>query len=283
MHLIEEKRRRLKDELRAAESLLVAYSGGVDSAYLAFEAHALLGDRMLAVLADSPSLPRAAMHDAVAFAGEQGFPLRVVDTREMERPDYVRNDGSRCFHCKDELFDVMEGIRQELSFAKVAYGMNLDDRGDFRPGQRAAANHGVLAPLAAAQLSKAEIRELARMAGLRLWNKPASACLSSRIEYGRPVTIEALDAVERGEQVLFELGFRQVRVRHHGEIARIEIAREELEKAFSLALFDRITQAFKAIGFKFVTIDTEGFRSGSMNAVLPATAIAPAKAGDVMQ
>lgn len=272
------KREELRRVLLKSQSLLVAYSGGVDSAYLAHMARETLGDRMLAVLADSPSLPRAAMRDAVAFAEEIGLPLRVVDTREMERPEYVKNDSARCFHCKDELFEVMEKIKEELGFAQIAYGMNLDDRADFRPGQKAAEQHGITSPLAYAGLTKADVRELARADGLRIWDKPASACLSSRIEYGRAVTVEALSAVEQGEELLHAMGFRQFRVRHHGEIARIEIGREEMQRALSLDVFDRIVEAFKPLGFKYVSLDMEGYRSGSMNAVLPANSIASAKA-----
>ena len=218
----------LAEHLRSLGRLLVAYSGGVDSGFLAWAAHRELGGDMLAMLADSPSLARSQMRDAVAFADEQGIPLSVVATEEMERPEYLRNDGARCYHCKDELFTVMEERRQSLGFDAIAYGVNLDDQGDFRPGQQAARQHHVAAPLLAAGLTKADIRQLASQAGLRIWDKPASACLSSRIEYGRAVTREALSAVEQGEDALRELGFRQVRVRHHGEIARIEIAREEL-------------------------------------------------------
>ena len=225
---------------------------------------------MLAVIADSASLARTHLADAIAFANEQGFPLEVINTSELDRPDYVRNDGQRCFQCKDELFAVMEKLRGDRGYDAIAYGVNLDDQGDFRPGQQAAKLHHVAAPLLSAGLTKQDIREMARVAGLRVWDKPASACLSSRIEYGRPVTREALDVVERGEDAVRALGFRQFRVRHHGDIVRIEIDREELERALDPAMAAQFTAIFKQLGFKFVTLDLEGFRSGSMNALLPA-------------
>ena len=263
------KSRALAEHLHSLGRLLVAYSGGVDSGFLAWAAHRELGGDMLAMLADSPSLARSQMRDAVAFAEEQGIPLSVVATEEMERLEYLRNDGARCYHCKDELFTVMEQQRQGLGFDAIAYGVNLDDQGDFRPGQQAARQHHVAAPLLAAGLTKADIRQLASQAGLRIWDKPASACLSSRIEYGRAVTREALSAVEQGEDALQGLGFRQVRVRHHGEIARIEIAREELPRAMTMEMAAEFTRIFKALGFTYITLDLEGFRSGSMNALLP--------------
>src|ERR1700736_5531803 len=186
---------------------------------------------MLAVIADSPSLARTQLADATAFAGEQEIPLEIIVTSELHRPEYSRNDASRCFHCKDELFTTMEEFRSQRGFDSIAYGVNLDDQGDFRPGQRAAEQHRVAAPLPQAGLTKQETRDLSRAAGLRIWDKPASACLSSRIEYGREVTREALGVVEQGEDALRALGFRQFRVRHHGETVRIEIAREELPLA----------------------------------------------------
>ena len=259
------KQQLLEESFRALGRTLVAYSGGVDSAYLAWAAHKALGADMLAVIADSPSLARTQLQDALAFAEEHRIPVEVIQTAEMERPEYVRNDRQRCFHCKDELFQVMEKFAAERGYKSIAYGVNVDDQSDFRPGQAAARQHQVAAPLLQAGLGKAEIRELARNAGLRVWEKPASACLSSRIEYGRPVTLEALSAVERGEEALHAMGFRQCRVRHHGEIARIEIARDELAMALSPQMFAEFTRVFKGLGFSFVTLDTEGFRSGSMN------------------
>jgi uncharacterized protein len=263
----------LQRNLQSLESLLVAYSGGTDSAFLAYLAHGVLGDGMLAVIADSPSLPRAELAAALAFAKEYGIPTRILQTAELDKPEYIRNDAQRCFHCKDELFTRMEAERIQLGFAHLAYGMNLDDRSEFRPGQKAALQHRALAPLAAAELSKLEIRQLAREAGLSLADKPASACLSSRIEYGRPVTAQNLLQVEQAEEVLHRLGFAQVRVRHHGSVARVEIARNDLPRALDLDILDRITAGLRAIGFLYVTLDMEGYRSGSMNDVLPVTAL----------
>lgn len=263
----------LDHRIRQLGRTLVAYSGGVDSAFLAWSTHRLLGHDMLAVIADSASLARTQLADAVAFASEHSIPLEIIPTQEIDRPEYQRNDGSRCFHCKDELFTVMDEFRQTHSFATVAYGVNADDQGDYRPGQLAAQQHNVAAPLLDAGLAKRDIRDLARAAGLRIWNKPASACLSSRIEYGRPVTRQALDIVERGEDALRALGFRQFRVRHHGDIVRIEISREELPRALDLDTTAEFTRIFKQLGFRFVTLDLEGFRSGSMNVLLPASQI----------
>lgn len=259
------KQQRLEVLLQKLGRTLVAYSGGVDSAYLAWAAHRVLSGDMLAVIADSPSLARTQLQDALAFAREHGIAVEIIQTAEMDRPEYVRNDRQRCFHCKDELFRVMERFAAERGFQSIAYGVNVDDQSDFRPGQAAARQHRVAAPLLDAGLTKTEIRELARNASLRVWEKPASACLSSRIEYGRPVTLEALSAVEQGEDALRSLGFRQCRVRHHGEIARIEIARDELQRALTPAMFAEFTRIFKGLGFTFVALDTEGFRSGSMN------------------
>lgn len=271
-----DKRDLLYETLRDLGSILVAYSGGTDSAYLAYAAHQALGERMLAVIADSPSLPRTELNAALAFARDHNIPVQILATNELEDPDYRRNDGQRCFHCKDELFTRMETERAAREFRHIAYGMNLDDGGEFRPGQQAAAQHHAVAPLVTAQLSKPEVRQLAREAGLDLWDKAASACLASRIEYGRPVTRENLSQVEQAEEALHALGFEQVRVRHHGNLARIEIARPELARALSIDMLDRITAALHPLGFLYVTLDTQGYRSGSMNDVLPAASIARA-------
>ena len=275
--ILREKSEILDETLAATGSLVVAYSGGTDSAFLAYTAHRVLGDKMLAVIADSASLPRKELAASLAFTDTHNIPTQILQTSELDKPDYVRNDSQRCFHCKDELFTQLEAARQSLGFARLAYGMNLDDRGEFRPGQQAASMHNALAPLVTAQLSKAEIRTLAREAGLALADKPASACLSSRIEYGRAVTVENLSQVEQAEDALHALGFPQVRVRHHGNLARIEIARNDLPRALSLPMLDRMTTALRAIGFLYITLDTQGYRSGSMNDVLPVSAVSSAK------
>ena len=260
----------LESRLAQLGRVMVAYSGGVDSAFLAGAAHRVLGSGMLAVLADSASLARRDMEQASAFAHSLAMPLHVIQTGELDRPEYQRNDANRCFHCKDELFASMKTLGAKLGFENIAYGMNADDTRDYRPGQRAAAQHAVLAPLAEAGLTKLEIRALAKAAGYPLWDRPAAPCLSSRVEYGRTVTREVLEQVERAEESLRQLGFRELRVRHHGELARVEIARSEMPCALAMEMLDQITAALKLSGFQYVTLDTQGFRSGAMNAILPA-------------
>jgi uncharacterized protein len=263
------KQERLFGLLRGMGRVLVAFSGGTDSAYLAWAARQALDGNAVAITADSASLPRSHKRDAEEFVRRFGIPHEYVDTREFDNPDYVRNDPNRCFHCKDELFTRLEQVARERGFAHIVYGVNVDDLGDYRPGQSAARDHRVDAPLVDAGLTKAEIRELSRAAGLPTWDRPASACLSSRIPYGTPVTIENVKTVETGEEELKALGFRQFRVRFHGEVVRIEIAREEMEKALTVEMAGRFTAIFKALGFRYVTLDLEGYRQGSLNEVLP--------------
>ena len=256
--------------LREMDQVIIAYSGGTDSAYLAWAAHRVLGDQAVAVTADSASIPESHKRDAEAFAKQFGIRHEYIDTYEFENPDYVKNDSNRCFHCKDELFSRLDQVCAERGVRNVIYGVNTDDLGDFRPGQRAAKNHQVKAPLVDAGLSKAEIRELSRMAGLPTWDRPASACLSSRVPYGTAVTKETIKIVEQGEEELKALGFRQFRVRFHDKLVRIEVAPEEIEKALSRPMFAKMTAIFKPLGFHYVTIDLEGYRQGSMNEALAA-------------
>jgi len=264
-----QKLRALEERLGQLGGLMVAYSGGVDSAFLAATAHRVLDSRMIAVLADSPSLARRDFEQACDFARMQRIPLHIIATEELSRPEYQRNDANRCFHCKDELFAVMKELGPRLGFEHIVYGMNADDTRDYRPGQRAAEEHAVLAPLAEAGLTKSEIRALARAAGYSLWDRPAAPCLSSRVEYGRAVTREVLEQVEKAEESLRQLGFRELRVRHHGELARVELARAEMPRALTMEMLNAITAALKLTGFQYVTLDCAGFRSGSLNAVLP--------------
>ena len=263
-----QKQDTLDARLRELDGLLVAYSGGVDSAYLAWRAHEVLGEKMRAIIADSPSLARQHLDDAVAFARKHAIPLEVIATSELDNPDYAKNDLQRCFHCKNELFTVMKAARERLGSRHLAYGMNLDDRADFRPGQRAAELHDVLAPLVDAGLTKADIRELARDAGLEVWDKPAAPCLSSRIAYGLAVTPQALSHVEQAEDFLRSLGLRQFRVRHHGDVARLEISLDEMPLVLDVVTLARISERLKAIGFKHVALDCGGFQSGSLHASL---------------
>ena len=265
---LREKEDRLFAQLRLLGRTIVAFSGGTDSAYLAWAANRVLGAGAIAITADSASLPESHKRDAEAFVRQFGIAHEYIETREFDNPDYVRNDPNRCFHCKDELFTRLAGVGRERGIEHIIYGVNQDDLGDYRPGQNAARQHEVAAPLADAGLSKAEIRELSRLAGLPTWDRPASACLSSRIPYGTPVTIQNVKTVEAGEEEIKSLGFRQFRVRFHGEVVRIEIAPEELEKALTVDMARQFTAIFKGLGFRYVTLDLEGYRQGSLNEVL---------------
>src|ERR1700692_3800535 len=265
---MDEKEHALVSALEQMGSVIVAYSGGADSAYLAWAANRILGGKAVAITADSASLPESHKGDAEAFAREHGIRHEYIVTREFDNPEYVANNPDRCFHCKDELFTRLDEVARERGIAHVIYGVNVDDLGDYRPGQRAAKLHQVKAPLVDAGLTKAEIRELSRRAGLETWDRPASACLSSRIPYGTPVTIQNVKTVERGEEEIRALGFRQFRVRFHGDVVRIEIAPEEMQRAMSVDVARRFTAIFKALGFHYVTLDLEGYRQGSLNEIL---------------
>jgi pyridinium-3,5-biscarboxylic acid mononucleotide sulfurtransferase len=262
------KERALFDALREMKSVIVAYSGGADSAYLAWAAKQVLGDEAVAITADSASLPESHKQDAEEFAREHGIRHEYIETREFDNPEYVANNPDRCFHCKDELFTRLDQVAKERGIAHVVYGVNVDDLGDYRPGQRAAKLHEVKAPLVDAGLTKVEIRELSKHAGLKTWDRPASACLSSRIPYGTPVTIQNVKTVDRGEDAIRALGFRQFRVRFHGDIVRLEISPDELPRAMSIEMAQQFTSIFKKLGFHYVTLDLEGYRQGSLNAVL---------------
>lgn len=263
-----EKQERLAARLREIGSAVVAFSGGADSAYLAWMAHQTLGSGALAVTALSASYSAYDRGQAEAFVRNAKLRHEFVATHEFDNPLYVLNQADRCYHCKTELFGVLEKVRAARGFGTVAYGLNSDDLKDFRPGHRAAAEFGVIAPLFDAQLNKAEVRELSRRAGLSTWDRPASACLSSRIPYGTPVTNENLSRVERAESGLREFGFRQFRVRAHGDLARIEIAPDELPRALGPELAGLIVERIRDAGFLYVTLDLEGYRQGSLNAAL---------------
>jgi uncharacterized protein len=266
--LLAEKERKLLDQLTGMRRVIVAYSGGTDSAYLAWAARRVLEDNAVAITADSASIPESHKRDAEAFARECGIRHEYIDTHEFDNPDYVKNAPDRCFHCKDELFQCLDAIARERGIEHIVYGVNIDDLGDYRPGQGAAKLHQVKAPLVDAGLTKAEIRELSRRAGLSTWDRPASACLSSRIPYGTPVTPETVKTVERGEEAVRALGFRQFRVRFHGELVRIEVDKDELATALTPEMARAFVEIFKPLGFHYVTIDLEGYRQGSLNSVL---------------
>lgn len=260
------KQEKLFSILRDMERVIIAYSGGTDSAYLAWAARRVLGENAVAITADSASIPESHKRAAEEFAREAGLHHEYIPTFEFENPDYVKNAPDRCFHCKDELFLRLEEYAHSTGFRHIVYGVNVDDLGDYRPGQKAAKIHEVRAPLVEAGLRKAEIRELSRLSGLSIWDRPASACLSSRIPYGTPVTIENVKTVERGEDSVRALGFRQFRVRFHNDLVRIEVAKDELPRALTAEMAAAFVGIFKPLGFHYVTIDLEGYRQGSLNA-----------------
>jgi uncharacterized protein len=265
---LEGKEAALESRLREAGRVIVAFSGGADSSYLAYAAHRALGEDALAVTAISPSYPAIHRKMADRVVEHVGIRHRYVNTAEMEREGYRANRSDRCYFCKTELFEVLGRLREEVGFDSVAYGLNADDRHDFRPGHRAAEEHRVLAPLLDVGFSKVEIRVLSRAAGLPTADLPASACLASRLPYGMEVTSERLRQVEEGEERLRALGFRQLRLRHHAEIARVEIDPSELPRALDPAMAKAIVAAIKPLGFRFVSLDLEGYRSGALNEVL---------------
>ncbi len=270
--LAEEKERGLLGRLGELRSVIVALSGGTDSAYLAWAAHRALGDRALSITALSESYSAYDREQVEIFLKATGVRHEFVTTHEMENPAYRANAADRCYYCKDELFSVLDGLAKEREFSAVAYGVNADDTSDFRPGHRAAAEHSVLTPLLEAKMNKAEIRFLAKRAGLPCWDRPASACLSSRLPYGTEVTAERLSLVERGEAALRELGFKQFRVRLHEKLARVEIAQDELPRALDAEMAAAMARALKAAGFAYVALDLEGYRQGSLNETLAKTA-----------
>jgi uncharacterized protein len=258
------KERALSDALASLDSVIVAYSGGVDSAYLAYVASRTLGDRAVAVTADSPSYPERHRALAIRIARDFGLHHEIIQTRELENPEYRANPSNRCYFCKHELYTHLSRIAAERR-AVVVDGNNADDRGDYRPGRQAAREFGVRSPLDEVDLTKDEIRELSRRAGLPTWDEPASACLSSRIPYHTEVTDEKLRTIERGEQAVRALGFRVFRVRHHGDLARVEIARDEMSRALEPEIAAALVRELKAAGYKFVTLDLQGYRLGSLN------------------
>lgn len=268
---LDQKEQALRQRLQSLGSVIIAFSGGVDSAYVAYVAAQVLGDRVLAVTAESPSYPAAHKQDALKFVERFGLRHLIINTEEVHDPRYRSNPANRCYYCKTELYAKLVPLAKERGFAAICDGVNVDDLGDFRPGRQAAKEAGVLSPLVECGITKAEVRELSRRAGLPTWDKPASACLSSRIPYGMEVTVEKLNVIEQGEDILRRLGFKIFRVRHHGDIVRLEFGQEDLPRAMSMEMAEHLTREFKALGFKYVTLDLEGYRTGALNEALRST------------
>jgi len=265
----------LKKILAECERVIVAFSGGVDSTLVLRAAHDALGDRVLAVTGRSPSVPSWEIEEAMDLARQMGAAHRILETDELSRSEYVRNEPDRCYHCKTELFERLERLAEEECFPWVVDGTNLDDLGDHRPGMRARQEHRVRSPLVEARMTKEDVRRCSREYGLPTADKPAFACLASRFPYGTPVTLEGLQRVEAAEKVVRDLGFRQFRVRHHGDVARLEVEPAELARAFDPEVRARIVRGLRDAGYRYVSLDLEGYRSGSLNEVLPARILHP--------
>src|ERR1043165_4806383 len=262
------KEERLREIFRELDSVIVAYSGGVDSSYVAYVANAELGPRAVCITGQSASLPEYQRGEIDQVVKKFGFQHEIIQTEELENPGYRANNPDRCFFCKDELYTKLEAVARTRGIKSIVDGSTVDDLGDYRPGRRAASQHEVRSPLIEAGLTKSEVRALSRRVELPTWDKPASPCLSSRIAYGTTVTIERLSKVDRGEKILREYGFREFRVRHHDQLVRLEISQSEMDRVLNQQIFKELAARFRELGFKYVTLDLEGFRSGSMNEVL---------------